>query len=505
MLIYYLVLIIFVNRTYSFELARSSSPDEDLQFTTYYDYRSASPSPEPVSDFPETKKDSLLGEPFKTFWDWKNACMVAIATNSCPVSQEQFLKEIKNFIIAFDKASIYDQNNWVQSSDAHSAIPSIKFYIDKAFEPYAMKLEVSDEEKTAFLGDIHGDITSFNAFLEHLSSQGITDPQDPFLVKPKANVILLGDYTDRGNHGVEVLFALARFLRINFTSKPSEQRVFALRGNHEDILINWGMNPGTTSLAMELRKKFNDLNSFTTIDKFYNCLPLALILKTKTHAMLCNHGGIEPGFKDIQTLAQSPKRINYVLIHKLYRKELLEKLYSTEHRTVLQKLYEHNAIRNFDPRSDSSNSLYHYQFLWGDYEFNASVDPQAPIEFYEGRGMRFPQHYTQAWFTANSSKECTLVGEIRGHQHSHDTMNRILNKDGKSSPEEAGLAKIWLPSDQQQPPEKVWQGIVCTLCACPNTGYGKSYNYNFGAYAILTTADQLDDWKLKVHRFGQTL
>ena len=112
--------------------------------------------------------------------------------------------------------------------------------------------------------------------------------------------------------------------------------------------------------------------------------------------------------------------------------------------------------------------------------------------------MRFPEQISKAWFALNSTPTCQLIGNIRGHQHSPDTMPRILNKDWRSEPQEAGLAKIWLQPEQGQPAEKIWPGIVCTLCTCPNNGYGECYDFNFGTYCILTTGKELDEWKLKV-------
>lgn len=500
---------------YSFELARPSSPAlastespvEYIQLIPLPEYRSPSPSPEPESHFDvplNPKKETEPCEPFKTFWDWKNACSESLKKESSPVTKELFLREMNNFIEAFGRSSVFDHMSWVQSRDGDPTMPGIKFFLLNAFEPYALKLEVTSEEQTAFMGDIHGDITSFNMFLETLVAKGITDPEDPFIVTPKSNVILLGDYTDRGKHGVEVLYALSRFLRKNFTDEPGKQRVFAVRGNHEDTGVNSYSPPGVHNLCMELRSKFNDTRVIDTIEKFYNCLPLALFFKSKTNALLCDHGGIEPGFADTQLLVNSPTRMSFILINRLYRKQLLEKL-PAEYLPALQRIQAKNLLKDFNPLCQTDSVLFQYQFLWGDYEFESDSDPATPIEFHPGRGMKFPEQFTKMWFKMNSSATCQLVGNIRGHQHSHETIDRILNKDGKSSTEEAGLAKIWVAHDQQQPAEKLWPGIVCTLCACPNTGYGKLYGYDFGAYCILKTADQLADWNLKVHRFSQPL
>jgi hypothetical protein len=494
----------------SFELAKPSSPPlastqssaEYIQLIPLPEYRSPSPTPEPESQFDipvNPQKETEPSDPFKTFWDWKKACIECLKKESSPVTKELFLQEMGNFFQAFNKSTVFDCKSWVQASDGNSAMPGIKFFLLNTFEPYALKLEVTSEEQTAFIGDIHGDISSFNAFLEKLVAQGITDPKDPFIVTPTSNVILLGDYTDRGKHGVEVLYAVSRFMRKNFTPEPGKQRVFAVRGNHEDAVLNSYSPPGVHNLYMELRSKFDDTSVIEIIEKFYNCLPLALFLKSKSNALLCDHGGIEPGFTDTQILVNTPTRMSFVLINRLYRKQLLKKL-PPEYLPALQEIKERNLLKDFNPCNED-NILFQYQFLWGDYDFKSDSDPATPIEFYIGRGMKFPEQFIKKWFEINSSSTCQLVGNIRGHQHSHETMDRILNKDDKSSAEEAGVAKIWVAHDQKQPAEKLWPGIVCTLCVCPNTGYGEYYGYNFGAYCILKTADQLADWSIKVHQF----
>lgn len=497
---------------HSFEKAESSivspcSPAEYIQLIPLPVYRSPSPTPEPESQFDiplNPKKETEPSDPFKTFWDWKKACSEALKKESSPVTKELFLREMSDFLQAFGRSSVFDQKSWVQARDGNPAMPGFKFFLLNAFEPYALKLEVASEEQTAFIGDIHGDITSFNLFIEKLAAKGITNPEDPFIVTPTSNVILLGDYTDRGKHGVEVLYALSRFMRKNFTHDPGKQRVFAVRGNHEDATLNCYSPPGVHNLYMELRSKFNDTSVIEIIEKFYNCLPLALFLKSKSNALLCDHGGIEPGFTDTQILVNTPQRMNFILVNRLYRTHLSEKL-PPEYIPALRLIKAKNLLKDFNPCNEADNTLFHYQFLWGDYDFESDSDPATPIEFHNGRGMKFPEQFTKKWFEMNSSITCQLVGNIRGHQHSHETMERILNKDGKSSPEEAGLAKIWVAQDQKQPAEKLWPGIVCTLCACPNTGYGQYYGYDFGAYCILKTGDQLADWNLKVYRIDPTI
>ena len=49
------------------------------------------------------------------------------------------------------------------------------------------------------------------------------------LAKPNTYMVFLGDYTDRGNYGIEVLYTMLRLKLAN------PEQVFMARGNHEDI------------------------------------------------------------------------------------------------------------------------------------------------------------------------------------------------------------------------------------------------------------------------------
>lgn len=484
----------------------SSDQTNDAYLLELIDYRTPSPGPEQESVFDrpviftqETK------EPFKNFWEWKAACLQALAENRCPVTKQQFLNELKSYIAHFknEKSAIMQAKSWVKPSHSVAQMSGIDFLLQSTFAPFVMKLEIDGDEKTAFIGDIHGDIESFNTFLEVLSNQGFTEPADPFIVKPKSFVVLLGDYSDRGKSGVEVLYAIARFLRVNTLHEQNTQRVFSLRGNHESqqlqsIFCVYPLSNYATSLYGEIQKKFSDLEALETIEKFYNCLPLALFLKSYSYSFLACHGGIDLGFCDSQTLLRSSEKIRYLLIDRLYRAEMVKKFPSI-FSFVFKRLEAEDQIKDFDP-TKTDYPLFHYGFLWTDYIFECDSSKETIVPYFQGRGAKFPEQVTKEWFTLNSSPDCILIGNIRGHQHGHDTMPRILNRDHKSDPSEAGLSKIWCSTPQ--PKDQLWQGIVCTLCACPKSTYGTTYDYTFGAYCILQTAKDLDEWKLMVHHFN---
>jgi len=69
-------------------------------------------------------------------------------------------------------------------------------------------------DKLWVLGDIHGDLNALESALEKIDLK-------------RDGLILLGDYADRGEHGVEVIEKVGELIR-------DSDKVVALKGNHED-------------------------------------------------------------------------------------------------------------------------------------------------------------------------------------------------------------------------------------------------------------------------------
>ena len=85
-----------------------------------------------------------------------------------------------------------------------------------------------------FHGDLHGDIHSLNTWLRHLNQEGVLEGFR--IASSKDHMVFLGDYTDRGSYGVEVMYVLMR-LKVE-----NPDQVWMARGNHEDIQLT--MNYG---------------------------------------------------------------------------------------------------------------------------------------------------------------------------------------------------------------------------------------------------------------------
>src|SRR5207302_863489 len=148
---------------------------------------------------------------------------------------------------------------------------------------FAQKLVVPDGAEVFFHADLHGDIRSLLAEMmwlnEHRYLRGFGITHSNFFM------VFLGDYTDRGAYGAEVLYTLLRLKLAN------PDRVVLLRGNHEDVAM-----PSRYGFLREGREKYGGEFDIQKVMRAYDFLPVVLYLGSGEDFVQCNHGGLEPGF-----------------------------------------------------------------------------------------------------------------------------------------------------------------------------------------------------------------
>jgi len=103
-----------------------------------------------------------------------------------------------------------------------------------------------------------------------------------------------------------------QFLRLKC---ENPDRVFLLRGNHEDKCMN-----NFHGFKIEVEQKYGDLAPFVFkhVHLFYETLPCALLWESGKNAILCCHGGIELGV-DLEALLYSDEHHVYQLIAEVDR------------------------------------------------------------------------------------------------------------------------------------------------------------------------------------------
>lgn len=128
-------------------------------------------------------------------------------------------------------------------------------------------------------GDIHGQYYDLLRIFEYGG------------LPPNSNYLFLGDYVDRGKHGIETICLLLIY-KIKYP-----ENFFLLRGNHECSTINkiYGfydecnfLNLGKRRFGIKIWKLFSDC---------FNYMPVCALID---HKIFCVHGGISPDLTNLE-------------------------------------------------------------------------------------------------------------------------------------------------------------------------------------------------------------
>lgn len=402
--------------------------------------------------------------------------------NIQPFLNEHGIKDIYNLDRKLDSTSKY-------------GLPVNKFW------PFAQKLIVLNPSQVAFWGDLHGSAQSLAADLMELKGRNYLD--DNFkIIKDNFYIIFLGDYTDRGVYGAEVLYMLARLK----TANPNT--MFMARGNHEDIEII-----SSNGFLGELIKKYGYKKEkkklLKLIVNFYNLLPVALYLGSKTSSgfdfIQCCHGGMEPGynptnflmntdthdsleFELIKALDREKIRGNLIALtkdaYKRYsekmKKNKKEPLPEEQYFTLITKCLSNvkypgkNTMMYNDEDNDDIGSI---GFMWNDFSNLEGLD------YNPDRGFIFGKNPTKMLLNLpqETNKNIKLNAVIRAHQHNTGS---------------SGFETF----SSQKGAFSLWNGTVYTLLSAigflSRTGFGDKDTFPYDTFCILDITDNYDTWKL---------
>lgn len=360
------------------------------------------------------------------------------------------ISELNRAIKEFVKVNtniLTTSNSWIKNAP----ISTDQFFTIEGplvpIQPFVQKLIVKPGTKIAFHGDFHGDKLSMGKYIKALQMLGY---MNGFTIKDpsKFYLVFLGDYVDRGIYGAEVLYTLMHLKIAN------PNNVIILRGNHEAFTQN-----KTDGFLNEMTTKYS-LQEWHNIVRIYDLLPTALYLGSGTNIknyLLCVHGGLEPRF-DSKNLLTSNKPLAYDWL-------------------------------KFSPENKFPKD-YDIGFMWNDF----NVNPKEPNYLSDrGEGLyKFGKAYTEKFLHDNSNSGASyfLKGVFRAHQHGDRNMiNSIFQGNG--------VSKLWL--DRSVASKKLWDNIVAAFLVAPDTPYGRDYNYDYDAFAILTTAEQFKHWNLEIY------
>ena len=360
-----------------------------------------------------------------------------------------------------------------------------------AFQPFAQKVEVPPGAELFLHADLHGDLRSLLTDLDWLNQQKYLDGFQ--IVRPDFYMVFFGDYTDRGNYGIEGLYTLLRLKLAN------PDRVFLGRGNHEEVSI-----ASRYGFLSEGRVKYGADFDPKKILRAYDFLPVVLYVGAAGNFVQLNHGGMEPGY-DPRALLAAPGAMRFQFLGPLKQRGFAAAHPDWIERSddASSRLFAQHA-QDFQPLDPLNPSL--LGFMWNDFSVFAE-EPGFAVD--PGRAFVYGQHTTQYLLRQTRTGTQSVQAIFRGHQQSsimNPMMRRLVASRGIfrhwQEKDSRALADADLPTLQRVlehgesraiPPGSVW-----TLNISPDTAYGEACGFDFETVGLLKTAAAFNDWRLRV-------
>ena len=355
-----------------------------------------------------------------------------------------------------------------------------------AFEPFVQKRLLPPGSKVLLQGDLHGDIHSLLAVLGRLQERGVL--QGFQIIDPNFSMAFLGDYTDRGVYGVEVIYTLLRLQVAN----PG--RVLLIRGNHEDVSL-----VARYGFLAEGRGKYGPEFDAAKVVRFHDFLPAAVYLGTGNHVLQLCHGGMEPGF-DPRPLLQSDRTNAFQRIVELRQQAYLAGKPAWAQADAAAGAEATQWFRDFRPQAPISPSV--IGFMWNDFTVFAG---ETAFANNPERASIYGKAAVTQILQSQSAPTARVMGVIRAHQHSgvpNPIMRRLMASRGafrhwQEAAEPAG-DRFDVSSLETGASRPIPEGSVWTLNVSPDSVYGQGNGFTFATLVILQTAASFSDWRLSV-------
>lgn len=291
---------------------------------------------------------------------------------------------------------------------------------------FGQKFDLPANAKVFFHSDIHASVKPMVQSINDLIKKGYLG-HDFKIIDKNFYMVFSGDYTDRGCEGVESICTILKLKQAN------PERVFMLRGNHEDV--NQNIREKNNSFFDELKERFGFDNetAYIYLEKMYKTMPSVLLLGFPTGVeneykyIQFGHGAFDPRF-DPRDLMKYGKSKNIYQECKMgpiddSRVNWLGKNFYSKFLEPLKKL-------DYDGKSFENVNL----LLWGDWFAYTEEGP----EFHSKSG-RYVLSYDQAEQYVKTCKIdtcidgehiCELEAIIGGHQHSGDIFTKMIDRGG---------------------------------------------------------------------------
>jgi protein phosphatase len=141
----------------------------------------------------------------------------------------------------------------------------------------AAMLDLRIPEKLVLIGDLHGDLKTLFKILDAISFE-------VFLVNPNNKMIFLGDYVDRGNDSIGVLYTLC------YLKQKYPDSVILMRGNHEaPVEFPFSSHDLPYTILQRYGEYTGRIIYEKKVLKFFSLLTLAAVVE---NYLLLVHGGL---------------------------------------------------------------------------------------------------------------------------------------------------------------------------------------------------------------------
>lgn len=215
--------------------------------------------------------------------------------------------------------------------------------------PKGFTSEIVPHEPFIALGDIHGCVDLLTRFLRS---------------EPAHRVVCLGDYVDRGDHSAQVL----RLLK----SRPE---IICLKGNHEDMLLNflsepqihgprWLRHGGLQTLASFGISGISDATTGAALDGACDTLRSAMgeelirwIADLPTYYMTGNVVAVHAGADPAQAIPEQSERV-LIWGHPQFRKTpRRDGVWVVHGHTIMDQAHTHNGVISIDTGAYATGRL----------------------------------------------------------------------------------------------------------------------------------------------------
>jgi len=450
---------------------------------------------------------------------------------------EEFLKNLKSDLekvlqdfIALSQSDLCNQDLWLNKTDAFDKNDDLFDYKkDPGLSyqhPFVEKQNIPVNSQVCFIGDIHGSIHSLLRILCYLSGSGKLN-NDFSIKEDNFYIVFNGDFTDRGRYGCEVWYAILRLKLAN------PDKVFLVRGNHEDCDINKQTHIGAFDKEVEVKLGKNYFHYFQRV---YELLPMAVYLECNNNTIQCCHGGIETGY-DPRLFLKSKKQFDAIAGE---IDESTKKIEKDFFGNFFNKKNNYSGFNWSDFYQNIPDQVVNYcKKLRPSRYSNAKRAQKKLVKELKSSKDSFPYHYCLDHVSFNSLRGCgyiadayatlvylktySLKGIFRGHQDMGCGLKMLFDpkkqtdifddaekvKDKKLKPDVLG--KICQDNVLYQNGPYHWVNVVSSDDAINEKGFLlKDYLPIFtfttatearglphDCFGILVVTDDYDTWRLK--------